>query len=243
MGLLQLARIGKGTKGVSHVEAARTQPNLFVNPQGLRYCDESIEMNFTFGVNAIARLREKYSYSVFDEAIKRDMIERGIMIGVGMAVPPGTRLTKLDEELKVTLPKNESNVFVADSIEGLAQKLSINRDTLTATVREYNGYCVKCRDELFAKNRKYLQPLREPPFYAVKSVVGFISTLGGIKINHKMEVVDTEEKPIPGLYAGGNDTGGLYGDSYDVYAAGGTLGFALTSGRIAGRNALEYING
>lgn len=243
MGLLQLAGIGKGTKGVSHVEAARTQPNLFVNSQGVRYCDESIEMNFTFGGNAMARLREKCSYSMFDEAIKRDMVERGITIGVGMAVPPGTRLTKLDEELKLTLSKNESNVFAADSIEELARKLSISRSVLAATVREYNKYCEKGRDELFAKDRRYLHPLRKPPFYAVKSVVGCISTLGGIKINHKMEVLDTKGKPIPGLYAGGNDSGGLYGDSYDVYAAGGTLGFALTSGRVAGRNALKYIKG
>jgi fumarate reductase flavoprotein subunit len=241
MGVLQLARMGQGTKGISHVEAARAQPNLFVNPQGMRYCDESIEMNFTFGGNAIARLREKYGYSIFDEAMKRDMIENGIVIGVGMAIPPGTRLINLDEEIKRALAKDSQNLFAAESVDELAVKLGVNPDTLSATFNEYNGCCEKGRDKLFAKNQKHLRPLKEPKFYAVKSVTGFISTLGGIKINHRMEVLDKEERPLPGLYAGGNDAGGLYGDSYDVYAAGETLGFAVNSGRIAGRNALEYI--
>jgi fumarate reductase flavoprotein subunit len=46
---------------------------------------------------------------------------------------------------------------------------------------------------------------------------------------------------ISGLYAVGNDAGGLYGDSYDVIASGASSGFALNSGRIAGENALKYI--
>ena len=71
--------------------------------------------------------------------------------------------------------------------------------------------------------------------------MAFLGTLGGIKINYRMEVQDKEEKPIPGLYAGGLDAGGMYGDSYDVYMSGGTSAFAANSGRIAGRNAREYI--
>jgi fumarate reductase flavoprotein subunit len=56
-----------------------------------------------------------------------------------------------------------------------------------------------------------------------------------------MEVLDRDGKPIPGLYAGGYDaTGGLYGDTYNMFLPGGSLGFALNSGRIAGENALRY---
>ena len=60
-------------------------------------------------------------------------------------------------------------------------------------------------------------------------------------MNEKNEVLDREERTIPGLYAVGNDAGGLYGDSYDMIAAGAAVGFALVSGRIAGQNALQYI--
>jgi fumarate reductase flavoprotein subunit len=40
----------------------------------------------------------------------------------------------------------------------------------------------------------------------------------------------------------GTDAGGLYGDTYCFLPASGTtLGFAINSGRIAGKNALKYI--
>ena len=42
-----------------------------------------------------------------------------------------------------------------------------------------------------------------------------------------------DETPIRGLYAAGNDVGGMYGDSYDLLMAGSTVGFAVNSARIA----------
>jgi fumarate reductase flavoprotein subunit len=123
----------------------------------------------------------------------------------------------------------------------LATKMGIEPAALRATVDEYNSFCEKGHDDLFAKEPKYLRPLKEPRCYALKCNAVFLGTLGGIKINHKMEVVDKKENPILGLYAGGMDAGGIYGDSYDVKTCGGTLAFAVNSGRIAGRNALKYI--
>jgi fumarate reductase flavoprotein subunit len=65
--------------------------------------------------------------------------------------------------------------------------------------------------------------------------------MGGIKINENMEVIDKKEAVIPGLYAGGFDAGGMYGDSYPISTSQGlSSAFAMNSGRIAGRNALEY---
>ena len=49
------------------------------------------------------------------------------------------------------------------------------------------------------------------------------------------------DEVIPGLYAVGNDAGGMYGDSYDMIAAGSACGFALVSGCLAGENALDYL--
>jgi fumarate reductase flavoprotein subunit len=57
-----------------------------------------------------------------------------------------------------------------------------------------------------------------------------------------MEVLDKKDRIIPGLYAGGFDAGGMYGDSYCIHDSSGlSSGFALNSGRIAGRNALKYM--
>ncbi len=85
------------------------------------------------------------------------------------------------------------------------------------------------QDTLFVKNPKYIQPVRAPKFYAMKAVPFALGTLGGIKINHKTEVLDKNQQAIPGLYAVGNDAGGMYGDSYDVVLSGSTLGFAVNS--------------
>lgn len=64
--------------------------------------------------------------------------------------------------------------------------------------------------------------------------------MGGIKINERCEVVDTKGRAIPGLYAAGYDAGGMYGDSYPIRPSSGlSSGFAINSGRIAGRNAVR----
>jgi fumarate reductase flavoprotein subunit len=80
-----------------------------------------------------------------------------------------------------------------------------------------------------------------PRFYAIKCYPDFLCTLGGIKIDEKMEVLDKNGNPIRGLYAVGCDAGGLYGDSYDLIASGIGSSFAFNSGRIAGENAVRYL--
>jgi fumarate reductase flavoprotein subunit len=67
--------------------------------------------------------------------------------------------------------------------------------------------------------------------------------MGGIKINHRMEVLDKEGDAIPGLYAVGADTGGWESDTYCAVLAGSAFGFAMNSGRIAAENASDYVHG
>lgn len=245
MGVLMTMRIGPllgpGLKTMGHIESAGFQPNLFVNQQGIRYFDEGLLTNFSFDGAAISRLKEGYSYALFDEAQKREWIEKGIATSAGMICPPGTKLIDFEDEWKTAIEHKNPNVFEANTIEELAVKIGVNPKALKATLDEYNGFCAKGHDDLFAKDSKYLRSLKGPKFYAVRCWRTFLSTIGGIKINHKMEVVDKEDEPIPGLYAGGMDAGGVYGDSYDVYATGGALAFAFNSGRIAAKNVLKYI--
>ncbi len=167
------------------------------------------------------------------------MMEKGIDVGVGVMVPVATKLTRLENELQRGIAKGY--VFMADSIEELAAKIAVNPARLKETIEEYNRMCDQREDILFGKNPKYLQPVRQPKFYAMKCLPHILGTLGGIKINQRTEVLNKELEVIPGLYAVGNDAGGMYGDSYDVVMAGGTFGFAVNSGRIAGENVLKYI--
>ena len=245
MGVLELFRVGP--IGPDHpmknqVEFAAGQPDLWINSKGERFCDEGIAFYDTSVGNANARYKEGYTYSIFDDSIIQRLLEKGIDRGIAMENPPGTRPVDFDKELSIALEKGTTEIFVADSIKELAEKMGVDPAVLKATVDEYNGFCEKGHDDLFAKDPKYLRPLKGPKFYAVKARTVFLGTLGGIKINHKTEVVDKKEKVISGLYAVGFDAGGMWGDSYSIRdSSGASAGFAVNSGRIAGRNALKYI--
>ena len=60
-----------------------------------------------------------------------------------------------------------------------------------------------------------------------------------MRINARTEAIDANYEPITGLYVVGTDAGGMYGDSYDLLLGGGTVGFAVNSGRIAAENATK----
>ncbi len=67
--------------------------------------------------------------------------------------------------------------------------------------------------------------------------------LGGLKINYKMEVVDQELDPIPGLYGVGSEVNCLYAGTYPGKLSGNTSGFAYNSGILAAEHAAEYLAG
>jgi fumarate reductase flavoprotein subunit len=245
MGILELFRVGPQGEGFvmkNPIEMVAVQPILWVNPQGERFCDEGIAFYDTSVGNANARYKEGYTYSIFDDSIKQRLLEKGIDRGIGWENPPGTRPVGVNKMLNDALERVSAEVFGAESVEELAKKMGVDPAVLKGTVEEYNSYCEKGHDDLFAKDPKYLWPLKGPKYYAVKVRTVFLGTIGGIKINHKTEVLDKKDKVIPGLYAGGFDAGGAYGDSYSInYSSGMASSFAINSGRLAGKNALKYI--
>jgi fumarate reductase flavoprotein subunit len=131
--------------------------------------------------------------------------------------------------------------FIADSIEGLAKKMGVPSDNLKRTIELYNSFAQQKHDGQFAKDPKYLRVVATPPFFAVEARPMALGTLGGAKVTQDMQVLSTHGNVIPGLYAVGNDAGGMYGDSYDLLMAGSTIGFAVNSGRMAAEHAAEYI--
>lgn len=137
--------------------------------------------------------------------------------------------------------KNGSDVFYeADSLEELAEKTGIDKDGLVASMAEYNAMC-QSGDVLFNKDRKYMTPLDGRKFYALKFAPSAYGSLGGIRINDNTEVVDNGLNKIPGLYAAGTDANAVCNPDYVFVLPGNTLGFAVNSGRMAGKNAVTYI--
>ena len=72
---------------------------------------------------------------------------------------------------------------MTSSLDELASKIGIEPSVLRETIDEYNTYCDKNHDSLFAKDPRYPQPVREPVFYAFRLFRTYMVTLGGIKIN------------------------------------------------------------
>mgnify|MGYP000832037459 CR=1 FL=1 len=130
----------------------------------------------------------------------------------------------------------------AASIEGLAKKMGCDPATLQATYDRYCELVERGVDEDFGKPAEFLKfKVEKGPFYAARAKVVSLSTLGGVRVNDRFEALNSELKPIHGLYAVGNNANGFYSaPSYPPYQ-GLALGFAWNSGRIAGKEAAEYV--
>jgi fumarate reductase flavoprotein subunit len=237
-GLGMLQTIGPRFAHSAYVAAVVVEPNtLWVNKRGERFVDESLAFRWPEAANALARQPDKICYSLFDESIKRIFMEEGVTRGF-MAYPTGTKMTDLSGELEKHTGSGE--IMISSSVGDIARWMGTDAAALKATVADYNAACAVGYDRPFLKDPRYLVPLSTPPYYAIKCHQSFHGTVGGIKINHRMEVVDKTGDAIPGLFAAGSDTGGWEGDTYCLELSGSTLSFAITSGRIAGANAAAY---
>jgi len=225
--------------------AAFLQPNLVVNLDGKRFINEEvISSNNMYTGNAIALQRNKCAFSIFDEKTKDYYVNVGYDFETTYGVAQrGAMLkaTDFDVEIKKAVDNEVDGLYITDSIEELAAKTGINLQGLWQTLQEYNHACDTGRDNLFYRKPRYMRPVREPKFYAIKFFISAFGTLGGIKINYKTEVLDTHDMVIPGLYAAGADAESIYGDTYPITLPGSTMGFAINSGRMAGENASEYV--
>lgn len=87
-----------------------------------------------------------------------------------------------------------------------------------------------------------LLPVSKAPFYGGKVTPTLFTTVGGLKVNSQMQVVNEAGEAIGGLYAAGGDANGMYGANYDVdVMSGGQQGWCATSGRLAAEHAVETL--
>ena len=134
----------------------------------------------------------------------------------------------------------------------LAARAGVDGQALERTVTEFNRGARIGKDLQFGRGEsaynRYLgdpehapnpcvAPLDQPPFYAVKMVLGDLGTFAGARTDAQARVLDAARRPIPGLYAVGNDMASIMGGAYP--GGGITLGPAMTFGFIAARHMAE----
>lgn len=217
---------------------AGSQPFLKVNLNGERFANESGVYDFILHA---AREQPFNTYcTIWDSNFDNDIV-RFDTHGCSRMFPndngaaPEIPLQAVKGMMQGLL--DEGFIQQADTIEELANKLNIPADTFSDTVERYNQLFDEQADPDFGKEPFRLSSLRTPPFYGVRQSGYILCTLDGIRIDTNMNALDTEGKPIPGLYVSGNDSGGYYASTYFNLATGHAAGRSVTFGRRAGRIA------
>ena len=131
-----------------------------------------------------------------------------------------------------TVDREDGRFFEADTLEELAEKvvnkyyeqIKMDPEALVATVKRYNELVDKGTDEDFGKEGM-TDKIETGPFYAAWSTPGFHDCTTGLRVNRKMQVMDLFGQVIPGLYCGGESSGGMR-----IHG----LGRVITTGYIAG---------
>ena len=210
----------------------------FVNMEGERFMNEGTwvqgkSMNIMNQTGAIA-------YSIFDKnwgEYNAKSLETGTGGGMfwdSMGARIGDPFSPDDLKATVESDVTAGNTVVADTLEELADKIGVDRDTFLATIARYNELVKAGEDEDFHKPVEFLYPVEEGPFYAAKVGVALLAIVGGLSVNTSLQVLNTEKKPIPGLYATGNASGDLYAIDYPINCAGNSNGRCFIWGYLLG---------
>ena len=209
---IQLHPTVEQTTSMLITESVRGDGAILVNQGGERFVNELLTRD---AVSAAELAQEGcYAYIVFDQHLRDNLkaIEKYVTNGLTVQ---------------------------ADTIEELAEKLSIDPATLAKTLADWNEIVKSQNDTQFGRTTGMDNDLTTPPYYAIQIAPGIHHTMGGVKINTAAEVIDTEGNPIPGLFAAGEVTGGVHGGNR---LGGNAVADIVIFGRIAAESAVEYVS-
>jgi 3-oxosteroid 1-dehydrogenase len=214
--------------------AERSRPRcIMVDARGERFVNESAP--YVEAVHAMYGAGDGPgehipTWLVFDQRYK----DRYMFTGVGPRQPLPGRWFKAGIAVK------------SGSLEGLAAKMDVPPEGLSATVERFNGFARNGVDEDFQRGvSKYdhyygdprnkpnpsLGPLDKAPYYAVKIVPGDLGTKGGLRTDEHAQVLREDGSVVPGLYAAGNVSAAVMGRTYA--GPGATIGPAMVFGYLA----------
>jgi fumarate reductase flavoprotein subunit len=243
IGTLIMAPFTRGKTIVSETNCAGIQPYFWVNRNGRRFTNEAVTFNFGYAGDAVAAQPGSMYWAILSYDQIRKLVEVGNELGVGRYVESLAPLPGLQAEIDADVADpDRPGVRGAATIEELAEEIGVSAQVLRHEVDEYNGFCRAGKDPRFHKPDKYLRPLAQGPFYAVKMEMAVAISVGAMKVDDHLRALDGNDDPIPGLYVVGCDAGGLYGESYIVDIPGSANGFAVTSGWLAADDIAEQIS-
>lgn len=197
---------------------------LAVNRDGERFC---AEVPFEpYVTNARMNQPGNVAWNIYDGKFKERVMQQEPNTGEAL-------LAGIDE--KIENAKGTSLLYMADSLDELAEQLGIPAETFNATVARYNEMCASGIDSDFAVPARFLAAVEEPPFYAVPMPAQTLAIPFGLHVDKNSQVCTDEDEPIGGLFAVGNVQGDFFGCSYPVFCPGLSHGRALTFGTLVGR--------
>lgn len=206
---------------------------VYVNREGRRFVDETIEYAVMSGV--VQAQTGASCFALFDDASRaaakpRREFEQAAMDGL---IVLNWTTDRLDEQIE------NRKIVKADTLEELALQVGIDPAALATTVAKYNADCARGTDTAFFKDGSVMRPIATSPFYAREvrtAIVCLTST--GLRIDPDARVLDKADRPIAGLFAAGETTGGVLGERY--IGGGNSIANAIVFGRIAGASAAAH---
>jgi succinate dehydrogenase/fumarate reductase flavoprotein subunit len=241
-----VSRVPDGSGGYRlfpHLYLDRAKPGLIaVNKAGKRFVNEGSSYHHfvegMLGANGTVTSNLP-AYLICDHKF----LEK---YGIGI-VPPGTKNLRAFERT--------GYLISALTISKLADKLDIDGPGLEATVAQQNEFASQGRDSEFGKGatavsrfngdvkqegNPCLGPIQVAPFYAVRVYPADAASCSGLRTDRDGRVLGSDDIPIDGLYACGNDMASVMQGTYP--GPGATLGPAIVFGYRAGIHAYRSVS-
>ena len=193
-------------KGILISEAMRARGGYLVNQDGKRFVNE-LQPRDVVAAAVLAQPTGKAWILFDDKLVKTNKLAAGY-VSQGLTVSGG-------------------------NVDELAKAMGVPASNLKETMAQYDQAYKTKKDEAFGRP-EMLTPNNVWPMYAVQITPAIHHTMGGVRINKNAEVIGVTAKPIPGLYAAGEVTGGVHGG---IRVGGNAIADIVTFGRIAGANS------
>ena len=157
------------------------------------------------------------------------------------AIPAATPLPEAYDVLQNAIDRGF--VYKADTIEELAGMIGIDPAVLAETISNYNSLCEAGEDTECGKPADFLDAIGAGPYYAIAMSSYSYNTVGGLDINDKFQVLNTDGAVMEGLFCVGSDSAGVLFTEKKPYVTFGGInnGWSLTSGYTLGPIVAEYV--